>query len=94
MRAVKTVITVAGNLIRQMPDGDERQIVLRSLRDVNVPKFLADDLLLFNGKEPSKFKTKSKQALQGVSVQKSEDLKCSKPLSRTVIIFTTLVRKN
>ncbi|CAB3221174.1 unnamed protein product [Arctia plantaginis] len=49
MRAVKTVITVAGNLIRQMPDGDERQIVLRALRDVNVPKFLADDLLLFNG---------------------------------------------
>ncbi|KAF9816548.1 hypothetical protein SFRURICE_010707 [Spodoptera frugiperda] len=35
MRAVKTVITVAGNLIRQMPDGDERQIVLRALKDVN-----------------------------------------------------------
>ncbi|KAJ8728552.1 hypothetical protein PYW07_006248 [Mythimna separata] len=49
MRAVKTVITVAGNLIRQMPDGDERQIVLRALRDVNVPKFLANDLVLFNG---------------------------------------------
>ncbi|XP_052749829.1 dynein axonemal heavy chain 1-like isoform X2 [Galleria mellonella] len=49
MRAVKTVILVAGNLIRQIPDGDERQIVLRALRDVNVPKFLADDLLLFNG---------------------------------------------
>ncbi|KAJ2945273.1 hypothetical protein O0L34_g9351 [Tuta absoluta] len=32
-----------------MPNGDERQIVLRSLRDVNVPKFLADDLILFNG---------------------------------------------
>ncbi|XP_050552040.1 dynein axonemal heavy chain 1 isoform X3 [Spodoptera frugiperda] len=49
MRAVKTVITVAGNLIRQMPDGDERQIVLRALKDVNVPKFLANDLVLFNG---------------------------------------------
>ncbi|KAL4719863.1 hypothetical protein ACJJTC_005155 [Scirpophaga incertulas] len=49
MRAVKTVILVAGNLIRQMPDGDERQIVLRALRDVNVPKFLSDDLVLFNG---------------------------------------------
>ncbi|CAF4763844.1 unnamed protein product [Pieris macdunnoughi] len=49
MRAVKTVILVAGNLIRQMPDADERQIVLRALRDVNVPKFLADDLVLFNG---------------------------------------------
>ncbi|KAI8440701.1 hypothetical protein MSG28_009052 [Choristoneura fumiferana] len=35
MRAVKTVITVAGNLIRQMPDADERQIVLRALRDVS-----------------------------------------------------------
>lgn len=54
MRAVKTVILVAGNLIRQMPDGDERQIVLRALRDVNVPKFLADDLVLFNGIIPYK----------------------------------------
>ncbi|PSN46069.1 hypothetical protein C0J52_02287, partial [Blattella germanica] len=49
MRAVKTVIAVAGNLKREHPDMDERQIVLRSLRDVNVPKFLRDDLKLFNG---------------------------------------------
>ncbi|GBP84497.1 Dynein heavy chain 1, axonemal [Eumeta japonica] len=49
MRAVKTVILVAGNLMRQNPDGGERETVLRALRDVNVPKFLADDLLLFNG---------------------------------------------
>lgn len=50
MRAVKTVIAVAGNLKREKPDMDERQIVLRALRDVNVPKFLKDDLKLFNGK--------------------------------------------
>ncbi|GLV39944.1 Dynein heavy chain at 36C [Carabus blaptoides fortunei] len=49
MRAVKTVIAVAGNLKREKPDMDERQIVLRALRDVNVPKFLKDDLKLFNG---------------------------------------------
>nr|CAI5854255.1 unnamed protein product [Callosobruchus analis] len=49
MRAVKTVIAVAGNLKREKPDMDERQIVLRALRDVNVPKFLKDDLTLFNG---------------------------------------------
>ena len=49
MRAVKTVIAVAGNLKREHPDMDERQIVLRALRDVNVPKFLRDDLKLFNG---------------------------------------------
>ncbi|XP_030767499.1 dynein heavy chain 1, axonemal-like [Sitophilus oryzae] len=49
MRAVKTVISVAGNLKRENPDMDERQICLRALRDVNVPKFLKDDLKLFNG---------------------------------------------
>ena len=49
MRAVKTVIAVAGNLKRERPMMNERQIVLRALRDVNVPKFLRDDLKLFNG---------------------------------------------
>lgn len=49
MRAVKTVIAVAGNLKREQPEMDERQIVLRALKDVNVPKFLRDDLKLFNG---------------------------------------------
>ncbi|XP_044735428.1 dynein axonemal heavy chain 1-like [Chrysoperla carnea] len=49
MRAVKTVIAVAGNLKRERPKMDERQIVLRALRDANVPKFLKDDLILFNG---------------------------------------------
>ncbi|CAG9772692.1 unnamed protein product [Ceutorhynchus assimilis] len=48
MRAVKTVISVAGNLKRENPNMDERQICLRALRDVNVPKFLKDDLKLFN----------------------------------------------
>nr|XP_012140860.1 PREDICTED: dynein heavy chain 1, axonemal [Megachile rotundata] len=49
MRAVKTVIAVAGNLKREQKDLNEQQICLRALRDVNVPKFLKDDLLLFNG---------------------------------------------
>ncbi|KAK3917290.1 Dynein heavy chain 1, axonemal [Frankliniella fusca] len=49
MRAVKTVIAVAGNLKREKPEMGEPQIVLRAIRDVNVPKFLGDDLKLFNG---------------------------------------------
>ncbi|CAK9804542.1 Dynein axonemal heavy chain 1 [Anthophora plagiata] len=49
MRAVKTVIAVAGNLKREQKDLNEQQICLRALRDVNVPKFLKDDLKLFNG---------------------------------------------
>lgn len=50
MRAVKTVIAVAGNLKRENLEMDEQQIVLRALKDVNVPKFLKDDLTLFRGK--------------------------------------------
>ncbi|XP_058804505.1 dynein axonemal heavy chain 1-like [Phymastichus coffea] len=49
MRSVKTVIAVAGLLKREQKDMLEEQICLRALRDVNVPKFLKDDLTLFTG---------------------------------------------
>ncbi|KAH6567387.1 hypothetical protein BASA60_009078 [Batrachochytrium salamandrivorans] len=49
MRAVKTVISTAGNLKREQPTAGEDTILLRALCDCNLPKFLADDVPLFNG---------------------------------------------
>ncbi|XJO76015.1 hypothetical protein BDV3_006595 [Batrachochytrium dendrobatidis] len=49
MRAVKTVISSAGNLKREQPTAGEDLILLRALCDCNLPKFLADDVPLFNG---------------------------------------------
>jgi dynein heavy chain len=47
MRAVRSVINAAGLLKEAHIDDDEHQLLLRALRDVNVPKFLKDDIPLF-----------------------------------------------
>ena len=47
MRAVKSVLVMAGSLKRQNPDKNEDVVLIRALRDSNLPKFLQQDVVLF-----------------------------------------------
>ncbi|KAK9295362.1 hypothetical protein QLX08_010308 [Tetragonisca angustula] len=49
MRAVKSVLVMAGSLKRNNPDKPEDVVLIRALRESNIPKFLRDDAELFEG---------------------------------------------
>ncbi|XP_050716714.1 dynein axonemal heavy chain 3-like isoform X3 [Eriocheir sinensis] len=49
MRAVKAVLQAASNLRLLMPDMSEAQVIRRAIADINLPKFIAQDIPLFDG---------------------------------------------
>lgn len=49
MRAVKSVLVMAGQLRRSDANTPEDIVLIRAMKDSNVPKFLEHDLPLFEG---------------------------------------------
>ncbi|XP_019887304.2 dynein beta chain, ciliary [Ooceraea biroi] len=49
LRAIKSVLVVAGSLKRGDPGRPEEEVLMRALRDFNIPKVVSDDLPVFMG---------------------------------------------
>lgn len=47
LRAVKSVLVVAGGFKRKEPELAEQALLMRALRDFNIPKIVAEDLDIF-----------------------------------------------
>jgi dynein heavy chain len=48
MRAVKSVLNASGRIKRERPDVDEITVMIKAIRDMNLPKFVAEDVVLFD----------------------------------------------
>ncbi|KAJ7340467.1 hypothetical protein OS493_003215 [Desmophyllum pertusum] len=49
LRAIKSVLVVAGSLKRSDRERPEDQVLMRALRDFNIPKIVTDDVPIFMG---------------------------------------------
>jgi len=49
LRAIKSVLVVAGKFKRAEPELEEPALLMRALRDFNLPKIVAEDLEIFRG---------------------------------------------
>ena len=82
MRAVKSVLVMAGNLKRSNEHLSEDKVLIRAMRDANVPKFVSDDIPLFNAliqdlfpgveipeENQSELESQIKQSLEAMNLQ-------------------------
>ncbi|OXB61088.1 hypothetical protein ASZ78_013651 [Callipepla squamata] len=77
LRAIKSVLVVAGSLKRGDPNCAEDQVLMRALRDFNIPKIVTDDLPVFMGLIGDLFPT--------LDVPRKRDLNFEKVIKQSVL---------
>ncbi|KAF6298410.1 dynein axonemal heavy chain 17 [Rhinolophus ferrumequinum] len=77
LRAIKSVLVVAGSLKRGDPSRAEDQVLMRALRDFNIPKIVTDDLPVFMGLIGDLFPT--------LDVPRKRDLNFEKIIKQSIV---------
>eukprot|EP01028_Stygiella_incarcerata_P003513 TRINITY_DN1708_c0_g1_i1.p1 TRINITY_DN1708_c0_g1~~TRINITY_DN1708_c0_g1_i1.p1 ORF type:complete len:4499 (-),score=1316.34 TRINITY_DN1708_c0_g1_i1:2775-16271(-) len=77
LRAIKAVLVVAGSLRRAEPQFDEESILMRALRDFNLPKIVADDVEVFMGLMRDLF--------PGIDLPRKRDMKFEEVLNEVIL---------
>ncbi|NXI41699.1 DYH17 protein, partial [Galbula dea] len=77
LRAMKSVLVVVGSLKREDPDHTEDQILMRALRDFNIPRIVRDDLPIFMGLIGDLFPT--------LDVPRKRDLDFEKIIKQSIV---------
>jgi dynein heavy chain len=77
LRAIKSVLVVAGSLKRADPDRSEDEVLMRALRDFNIPKIVNEDLPVFMGLITDLF--------PGLDVPRKRDLVFEKVVQEAVV---------
>jgi dynein heavy chain len=77
LRAIKSVLVVAGVMKRAEPTVSEQAILLRALRDFNIPKIVAEDIDIFFGLLGDLF--------PGIDVPRARDMELEKTIEDVII---------
>ena len=93
MRAVKSVLVMAGSLMRESPDDEEDVVLLKAMRDSNVPKFLQMDLGLFAGIIQDLFPGKIVPYAEHKDLKEAIDAECDKDkLQKPEVWITKIIQ--
>lgn len=98
MRALKSLLVMAGSLKRSQPDVQEDDVLVQAMRDANLPKFLSDDAELFQNIISDLFPTVDAQKADNEQLMDAivkslhrENLQSPEPFTRKVMqLYETL----